>query len=475
MTEQLFIDLISVYPEILMAIFALVLIVIDVIAGEKSKAGVGYFGVAFIIIAVLLSPSSGSITGFNNMLVWDNFSYVFFLIFAVAFVLAVLSSFQYFRSKNMNFGETYILLFFSVLGMLFMVSANDLTIFYVGLETMAIAMYVLAGINKKCQKSNEAGVKYFLVGAFSSAIFLFGLSYVYGLTGSMNYSEIAAALQADHSSLGIKFGLLLMFIGFAFKISAVPFHMWAPDVYTGAPTPITAFMTVAPKAAAFGALIRFVLVAAAPAAEQWTLFFTILAVVTMTYGNLVALVQDNVKRMLAYSAIAHAGYMLIGLVTMTPEGIKAISLYMLIYAFMNIGAFTVISVLKNKSMIDDERIESFAGLAKKNPLVAFAMLLFMFSLAGIPPLAGFVGKFYIFIAAIKSELYWLAIVGVLNSALGCYYYLRVTIYMYFKDSEYDTELNLSSASFVVTFIAAIVVVLGGFFPSYLVNLVNSIM
>jgi NADH-quinone oxidoreductase subunit N len=475
MTEQLFIDLISVYPEILMAIFALVLIVIDVIAGEKSKAGVGYFGVAFIIIAVLLSPSSGSITGFNNMLVWDNFSYVFFLIFAVAFVLAVLSSFQYFRSKNMNFGETYILLFFSVLGMLFMVSANDLTIFYVGLETMAIAMYVLAGINKKCQKSNEAGVKYFLVGAFSSAIFLFGLSYVYGLTGSMNYSEIAAALQADHSSLGIKFGLLLMFIGFAFKISAVPFHMWAPDVYTGAPTPITAFMTVAPKAAAFGALIRFVLVAAAPAAEQWTLFFTILAVVTMTYGNLVALVQDNVKRMLAYSAIAHAGYMLIGLVTMTPEGIKAISLYMLIYAFMNIGAFTVISVLKNKSMIDDERIESFAGLAKKNPLVAFAMLLFMFSLAGIPPLAGFVGKFYIFIAAIKSELYWLAIVGVLNSALGCYYYLRVTIYMYFKDSEYDTELNLSSASFVVTFIAALVVVLGGFFPSYLVNLVNSIM
>lgn len=475
MSEQLFIDLISVYPEILVAVFALLLIVIDVIAGDKSKAGVGYFGIAFMVIAVLLSPSTGSITGFNNMLVWDSFSYVFFLIFAIAFSLAVLGSVQYFKDKDMLYGETYILMFFSVLGMMFMVSANDLTIFYVGLETMAIAMYVLAGINKKCQKSNEAGVKYFLVGAFSSAIFLFGLSYVYGLTGSMTYTEIAAALQADSSSLGIKFGLLLMFIGFAFKISAVPFHMWAPDVYTGAPTPIAAFMTVAPKAAAFGGLIRFVLVAAAPAAEQWTLFFSILAVVTMTYGNLVALVQENVKRMLAYSAIAHAGYMLIGLVTMTPEGIKAITVYMLIYAFMNIGAFTVISVLKNKSMIDDERIESFAGLSKKNPLVAFAMLLFMFSLAGIPPLAGFIGKFYIFIAAIKAELYWLAIVGVLNSALGCYYYLRVTVFMYFRESEYDTELSLSPTSFIVTFVAAVLVVMGGFFPSIFVNIVNSIM
>lgn len=474
MTPQLFNDIITVYPEILMTIFALTLIVIDVVAGDKMKASVGYFGIAFVALVALLCPA-GPFIGFNNMLIWDNFSYVFFLIFAMAYTLTTLGSIEYLKDKNMLKGEIYIVMFFSLIGMMFMVSANDLTIFYVGLETMAISMYVLAGFNKHCLKSNEAGVKYFLMGAFSSGIFLYGLSFIYGLTGSLTYTDIAAALQGHGSdSLGIKFGLLLMLVGFAFKISAVPFHMWAPDVYTGSPTPIAGFMTVAPKAAAFGALIRFTWVAIAPASEQWTLFFTILAVLTMTYGNLVALAQENVKRMLAYSAIAHAGYMLIGLVTMTPEGIRAITLYMLIYSFMNIGAFTVISILKNKGMIDDERIESFAGLSKKNPLVALAMLLFMFSLAGIPPLAGFVGKFYIFIAAIKAEIYWLAIVGVLNSALACYYYMRVTIFMYFKEPEYETELTLKAPSFIATFIAAVLVVLVGFFPSFFVNLVSSL-
>jgi NADH-quinone oxidoreductase subunit N len=264
----------------------------------------------------------------------------------------------------------------------------------------------------------------------------------------------------------------MMLAGFAFKISAVPFHMWAPDVYSGAPTPVTGFMTVAPKAAAFGALIRFVMVALEPASVQWQLFFSILAVLTMTYGNLVAIAQNNVKRMLAYSAISHAGYMLIGLVAANDLGYKAIALYMIIYGFMNIGAFTILGQLKNKGIIDDERLESFAGLSKKHPLASLAMLIFMFSLAGIPPLAGFVGKFYIFSAAIKSGLVWLAIVGVVNSAIACYYYMRVTIYMYFKEAEYDASIEMKPASSIATFIAVVFVLLIGVFPSFFINIVK---
>ncbi|WP_022851198.1 NADH-quinone oxidoreductase subunit N [Limisalsivibrio acetivorans] len=476
MNQEVILNILSIYPEALMTIFALVLIVIDVMAGDKMKSGVGYFGIAFLLFTAVIGIPSPTqhFVGFDNMLVWDRFSYVFFIIFMFAYSLTTLGSVQYLQDKKMLKGEFYIIMFFSIIGMMFMVSALDLSIFYVGLETMAISMYILAGFNKRDLRSNEAGVKYFLIGAFSSGILLYGLTFVYGYTGSLGYMEIAQAIQAGEGGMALKFGLVLMLIGFAFKISAVPFHMWAPDVYTGSPTPVAGFMTVAPKAAAMGALIRFAMVALAPAADQWTLFFSILAVLTMTYGNLVALAQDNVKRMLAYSAISHAGYMMIGLVTMTPEGFKAIAVYMLIYSFMNIGAFTILGLLKNKGMIENERIESFAGLSKKSPMAALAMLLFMFSLAGIPPLAGFVGKFYIFMSAIKAEIYWLAIVGVLNSALACYYYMRVTIFMYFKESEYDVELKFAPASFVATFIAAVVVVMIGFFPSIFVNIVQTI-
>ena len=469
----------SIFPEVLMTIFGLILVVLDVMTKKEKKSMVGYFGIAFLLITALLTNPQvgGKYLGFNNMLMWDNFSYVFFVIFALAYTLTTLGSVEYLKDKGILKGEFYTLMFFSILGMMFMVSAFDLTIFYVGLETMAIAMYILAGFNKNEMRSSEAGVKYFIIGAFSSAMLLFGMTYVYGATGTLNYLQISEVLKSGlvADNMTVKIGLILMLTGFAFKISAVPFHMWAPDVYQGAPTPAAGFMTVAPKAAAFAALIRFVYIALEPASGLWVPLFSILAVLTMTYGNLVALAQTNVKRMLAYSAISHAGYMMIGLVAMNPEGYRAIALYSLIYVFMNIGAFTLLGILKNKGMVEDERLESFAGLAKKNPLYALAMLIFMFSLAGIPPLAGFIGKFQIFMAAMKADMIWLAVIGALNSALACYYYMRVTIYMYFNEPEYEVEATVGRSAFITSFIGVVMVLFVGFFPSAFINFVRHLL
>jgi NADH-quinone oxidoreductase subunit N len=477
--QNFMINLQSIFPEVLMTVFGLILVVLDVMTSKEKKSMVGYFGIAFLLITALLTNPQigGKYLGFNNMLMWDNFSYVFFVIFALAYTLTTLGSVEYLRDKGILKGEFYTIMFFSILGMMFMVSAFDLTIFYVGLETMAIAMYVLAGFNKNEVRSAEAGVKYFIIGAFSSAMFLFGMTYVYGATGTLNYLQISEVLKSGMiaDNMTVKIGLILMLTGFAFKISAVPFHMWAPDVYQGAPTPAAGFMTVAPKAAAFAALIRFVYIALEPASGLWVPLFSILAVLTMTYGNLVALAQTNVKRMLAYSAISHAGYMMIGLVAMNPEGYRAIALYSLIYVFMNIGAFTLLGILKNKGMVEDERLESFSGLAKKNPLYALGMLIFMFSLAGIPPLAGFIGKFQIFMAAMKADMLWLAVIGALNSALACYYYMRVTIYMYFNEPEYEVDATVGRSAFITSFIGAVMVLFVGFFPTAFINFVKNLL
>lgn len=470
-------NLLSIYPEVLMTVFGLVLVVLDVMTKDEKKSMVGYFGIAFIVMTVFLAwpPVGKKFLGFGNMIMWDSYSFVFFLVFGIAYTLTSLGSVSYLRENGILKGEFYTIMFFSIIGMMFMVSAFDLTVFYAGMETMAISMYILAGFNKKNVRSSEAGIKYFIIGAFSSGVFLYGLTFVYGATGSMNYLEIAHALKSGASGLTtLKLGLVFMLAGFAFKIAAVPFHMWAPDVYQGAPTPATGFMTVAPKAAAMAALIRFCWIALEPASSMWGMFFAILAVITMTYGNLVALAQNNVKRMLGYSAIAHAGFMLIGLVSANPEGYQAVAMYAIVYAFMNIGAFTLLGVVKNKGMIDDERIESFAGLSKKNPMYALGMLIFMFSLAGIPPLAGFIAKFQIIMSAMKAQLYWLAIIGGLNSALACYYYMRVTIYMYFKEPEYEVEATVSRSAFITSFIGAVMVLSIGFFPSFFINLVKTL-
>jgi NADH-quinone oxidoreductase subunit N len=459
-----------------MVTFGLILLVMDVMTKDRDKAGIGYFGIAFILFVAISSiPSVGAkIFGFGNSLVWDGYSYAFFLVFTIAYILSTLSSVDYLKKLNINKGEYYVVMFFSVVGMMFMVSATELAVFYVGLETMAISMYILAGFNRDSKLSNEAGVKYFIIGAFSSGLLLYGLTYIYGYAGSLNYYEIAEMIKQNGTmNFNVKLGMVLMLAGFAFKVSAVPFHMWAPDVYSGAPTPVTGFMTVAPKAAAFGALIRFAWIALEPASAQWTFFFSILAVLTMTYANLVALNQKNTKRMLAYAAISSAGYGLMAVAAHNQTAYQAIGLYMLIYGFMNIGAFTILTTLKSKGMIEDERLDSFKGLSKKHPMASLAMLLFLFSLAGVPPLAGFIGKFQIFAAVIESKLYWLAIIGVLNSVVASYYFIRITVYMYFKDPEEEITADIKPAAFVGTLISSIAVVLIGIFPSFFINIIKA--
>jgi NADH-quinone oxidoreductase subunit N len=312
---------------------------------------------------------------------------------------------------------------------------------FLGLEVMSVSLYVLAGFNRANRKSNEAGLKYFLLGAFSTGFMLYGMALIYGATGTTRLYKIAAIIgqmTLPSANILLVAGMLLMMTGFAFKIAAAPFHMWTPDVYEGAPTPMTAFMSAGPKAAGFAALLRIFLVALPTLQVEWSQVLWVLAVLTMTVGNITALRQDNIKRVLAYSSIAHAGYALVGFAAGNDTGTAGILFYMLTYSFMNIGAFAIIILVAKKGETNGD-VKDFAGLGFKRPLLALAMTLFLFSLAGVPPAAGFIGKFYLFSGAIQKGYIWLAVIGVLNSAASAYYYLRIMVYMYFKDATEDFE------------------------------------
>jgi NADH-quinone oxidoreductase subunit N len=337
---------------------------------------------------------------------------------------------------------------------------------------MSISLYILAGFNRSSVKSNEAGMKYFLLGAFSTGFLLYGMALVYGVTGTTRVAKIAEIIAqmstpADNTMLLI--GMFLLLTGFLFKIAAAPFHMWTPDVYEGAPTPMTAFMSAGPKAAGFAAMLRLLLVAFPTMVAEWSDLLWILAVLTMTIGNFTALRQDNIKRMLAYSSIAHAGYALVGLTAANSTGTAGILFYMLSYAFMNIGAFAVI-ILVGKKGEANGTVMDFAGLGKKHPLLAATMALFLLSLAGMPPTAGFIGKFYLFSGAIQEGYIWLAIIGVLNSAASVYYYLRVTVYMYFKPGEEEFEwVTVTAPIALALVVAAAGSLIPGVIPSMLLQ------
>ena len=316
--------------------------------------------------------------------------------------------------------------------MMIMAGGIDLITIFIGLETMAVSFYILAGFIKPNQRSNEAAVKYFLLGAFSLGILLYGMSLMYGLSGTTNLRVMATAFVGQERDPRLVLAVILVVAGIGFKIAAVPFHMWAPDVYEGAPTPITAFLSVGSKAASFAMLLRIFVEGLPSMSADWRLLFEVLAIVTMTVGNVAALTQTNLKRMLAYSSIAHAGYLLIGVVAGTARGITAMLIYLLIYAFMQLGAFAVIVHAAPAATCIGDELKDFSGLHFRNPFAAFAMLLFMLSLGGIPPTAGFMGKFWLFGAAIDAGYYWLAVIGVLNSAISLYYYVRIVVFMYLK-------------------------------------------
>jgi len=366
-----------------------------------------------------------------------------------------LVSLKYVKREGLIKGEYYTLVLLSTLGMMVMVSTNHFITLFIGLELMSIGLYVLCGLLGENVRAVEASLKYFLLGAFATAFLLYGIALNYNTTGILDVRELARFINSGEFSLTPLFmaGMALLIVGFGFKTASVPFHMWTPDVYEGSPTAITAYMATGVKAAAFGAFLRVFYVAFSALLAGWSSILWLMAFLTMTVGNVIALVQDDVKRMLAYSSIAHAGYILITFVIGDPSLSSSILFYCLAYTFMNIGAFTVVIMLSKREG-EDTSLEAYAGLAGRHPLVALSMAIFLLSLAGVPPLAGFMAKFYVLAAAIKKGYYGLAIIGVLNSVVAAYYYLRVIMYMYFKEGEREQgRVDISASYSLVLFVS----------------------
>lgn len=458
-------------PEIIMALAASALVILDLFV--RKKAVLAYLGVAAAIF-VLYSLYGSQGTAFGGMFTADGYSSFFKIIFLASLILSILVSTKYLPVEKIEHGEYYGLMLFATIGMMTMASATDLMMVYLGLELMSLSVYVLAGFIRHSARSSEAALKYFMLGSFASAFLLLGISFTYGLTGTTNLAGVASYIKANGltSNPVLMFATILYVTAFGFKIAAVPFHMWAPDVYEGAPTPITAFMSVGPKAAGFAVIGRVLLVALGQMSYEWTGLLIALSIMSMAAGNIIAIAQTNIKRMLAYSSIAHAGYALIGIVAGGPEGLASTMNYLLIYTFMNIGAFTVVTLLRTEG-VKAEDLSDYDGLSKTHPFMAGLMLIFMFSLTGIPPTAGFVGKFYIFTAAIHAGYTWLTVVAVVMSAISAYFYLRVVMYMYMKEPSLEHKVSDAPAAQVALVLAGIAVLLIGILPSGFIQMART--
>ncbi|VAX20529.1 NADH-ubiquinone oxidoreductase chain N [hydrothermal vent metagenome] len=451
----------AIASEITLVISAVVVMMLEVFAEKKGRDHIAYISLVGVIVACFITfrlAGDPSWTTFSGLYVVDRFGQFFKLICLLGTGMTILVSVKYNKDENIDNGEYYALLLFATSGMLFMVSGSDMITIFMGLEVMSISLYALAGYTRKRARSNEASVKYFILGSLSTAFLLYGIALIYGSTGSTQIDIIAKAVSSGSGVEAVlDLGIVMLMIGFAFKVSAVPFHMWTPDVYQGAPTPVTAFMSAGPKAAAFAAFFRVFNVAFPSLQTDWWVIIWILAVATMTCGNVIALLQNDVKRMLAYSSIGHAGYILVGFVAGGALGSSAILYYMLVYTFMNIGAFAIVTVVGRKGE-EKTKFSDFTGLGYRYPLMAVALVIFLFSLAGIPPTAGFVGKFYIFMAALKQGYVYLAIIGVLNSVISIFYYLRLSVVMYMRDEPGE---DLPPLVFAPSLIAAMIVAIYG--------------
>ena len=460
-------DFYYILPEIILTAGALLLLIVDVLLPKRDTA---VFGVTMATLlataAAVLSFAGVNTTASAGLLAIDGFATFFKVVFLLSAVMTVLMSASYLRVEGVRAGEYYFLILCATLGMMFMASGIDLITLFIGLETMAVSFYILVGYVKPSQRSNEAAVKYFLLGAFSLGVLLYGMSLLYGVTGTTSLSGIADALAGSERTLVLSLALVLVVAGMGFKIAAVPFHMWAPDVYEGAPTPVTAFLSVGSKAASFAMLLRIFIEGLPGLVADWQMLFWILAAVTMTVGNIAAITQSNTKRMLAYSSIAHAGYVLIGVVAGTERGIAATMIYLWVYLFMQLGAFAVISMLRRQDVVGDE-LKDLSGLYVRKPFAAIAMLIFMLSLGGIPPTAGFMGKVWVFGAAIEAGFVWLAVIGVVNSAISIYYYYRVIVFMWLKEETLGSDIEIGPAMATALGIAVVGSVLFGIYPEML--------
>ena len=459
-------DFYYILPEIVLTVGALVVLLIDLVFMDRDDLNLtlpaslvtllGTAAVLFLFVGV-------DVTAARGLLAIDGFAIIFKFLFLFAAVVTVLMSSAYLRVERVPAGEYYFLILTATLGMMFMASAVDLITLFIGLETMAVSFYILAGFLKPNQRSNEAAVKYYLLGAFSTGVLLYGMSLLYAVSGSTNLSEIAVAVGAQGSDGLTILAVILIGAGMGFKIAAVPFHMWAPDVYEGAPTPITAYLSVGSKAAAFAMLLRIFAEGLSTIMPDWQVFFWWLAVLTMTVGNIAAITQSNIKRMLAYSSIAHSGYVLIGIVAGTSRGWTAAIVYLVVYAFMQLGAFAIVTMLRRRDVVGDE-LKDLSGLYARSPVAAIAMLVFMLSLGGIPPTAGFMGKIWIFGAAIDQGFIALAVIGVVNSAISLFYYIRVVVFMWIKDEVMGSEIAIEPAMATALGITLVGSILFGVYP-----------
>lgn len=461
-------------PELILSVTAMVLLLLNVLSRNASRAWIPYLSLAGVVVALFFCFGSWGQPqyGFNKMVVQDNYALFFKVLFLLTAGLTILMSVRFLKIEGFEYGEYYVLLLFATVGMMLMASASDLIIIFLGLETFSLAIYVLAGFFRSQPKSNESSLKYFLLGAFAAGFLLYGIALIYGATGTTNLKGIYEFIRKSNLLTDplLLIGMSLLIVGFGFKVASVPFHMWTPDVYEGAPTCVTAFMSVGPKAAGFAAFLRVFLYSLSPIQTDWVWILWVLAVLTMTLGNLVAIAQKNIKRMLAYSSIAHAGYILVAMVAASELSTASVLFYLMAYAFMNLGAFGVV-ILYGRKGEENILISDYSGMAAKYPLLAAAMAIFMFSLAGIPPTAGFVGKFYIFSAAVKAGYIGLAIIGVLNSALSVYFYLRITVMMYMRSSEKEqARLEMNPAMIIALVIAVIGTLQMGITPAHYLDL-----
>lgn len=424
-------------PELVLAIGAMVLLVMGVMRPEtKAQAiSIGWMAIGLMAVAVWLAAiDTGRVSLFNGAVIVDDFARFMKILALIGAAGALLLAFDDLAASGTLRFEYPILLLLATVGMLLMISAGDLMALYLGLELQSLALYVVASFRRDHARSSEAGLKYFVLGALSSGMLLYGASMLYGFAGTTSFAGIAKAAAAPDAakSLILIFGLAFLLVGIAFKISAVPFHMWTPDVYEGAPTPVTAFLAAAPKVAAMALLVRVVATAFPAIKPQWQQIIVFLAIASMLLGALAAIGQTNIKRLMAYSSIANMGYALVGLAAGTAEGIQGVIMYLAIYVVMTLGAFAcILSMRRSGEAVED--IEELAGLAQTNRPMAFALAMFMFSLAGIPPLAGFFAKWYAFLPAIKAGFVTLAVIGVLASVIGAYYYLRIVKIMFFDE------------------------------------------
>ncbi|MEO5357504.1 MAG: NADH-quinone oxidoreductase subunit N [Nitrospirae bacterium YQR-1] len=465
-------NLMPMVPELVLVVLGLLLLMLDVITGKKEILALVTLTGA--IIAFYFIKSSTGIL-FDGMYVADSYSNFFKTIFIINLLLSTLISVKYLETEKALHGEYYALLVFATIGMMSIASAGNLIVLYLGLELMSLSIYVLCGFLRSDTKSTESAIKYFLLGAFSTAILLFAVSLLYGSTGSLDFNKIATSVIAmgpDGAKPLLLFSVALFVAAVGFKIAAVPFHMWSPDVYEGAPTSVTAFMSVGPKAAGFAIVGKVFFVALYYLQIEWVKLLIPISVATMIVGNVLAISQTNIKRMLAYSSIAHAGYALLGIIAATSQGLSATMNYMLIYMFMNVGAFAVVIMLRTGNFIGDE-LKDYLGLAKTHPAVAMLMMVFMFSLTGIPPTAGFIGKFYIFTALIQRGYITLAAVAVLISVISAFFYLRVVMFMYMKEPEVETAVSDSLYLKVALAVSAAMVVVIGIFPGKFLEFAKS--